>query len=183
MAYCAVTFLLHRLSRLIDEEPHFYRGVEVQAESIRTELSWMMHNCVEYFDKKRDEHKRVEQYRRQIRDIVFNVEDAIDMLILKGATAKRRQIEVVSKAKVLDDVVKKIKGIKVAIEEMATNIEKFGIEGGAASHVDPTVEETRQRRKRDVEEDDVVGFVKHFAALADWLTMGIPNLDVIPIVG
>ncbi|XP_041018012.1 disease resistance protein RPP13-like, partial [Juglans microcarpa x Juglans regia] len=181
MAYCAVTFLLHRLSRLIDEEPHFFRGVEVQAESIRIELSWVMHKCVEYFDKERDEHDRVEQYLRQIRDIVFDVEDAIDMLILKGATAKRRQME----AKVLDDVVKKIKGIKVGIEEIATNIEKFGIEGGAAtaSHVDPTAEETRQRRKRDVEEDDVVGFVKHFAALAGWLTKGIPNLGVIPIVG
>ncbi|KAG2698127.1 hypothetical protein I3760_07G135500 [Carya illinoinensis] len=183
MAYCAVTFLLHRLSRLIDEEPHFYRGVEVQAESIRTELSWMMHNCVEYFDKKRDEHKRVEQYRRQIRDIVFNVEDAIDMLILKGATAKRWQIEVVSKAKVLDDVVKKIKGIKVAIEEMATNIEKFGIEGGAASHVDPTVEETRQRRKRDVEEDDVVGFTNMRATLLKQLIEGNSKFDVISITG
>ncbi|KAF5455637.1 hypothetical protein F2P56_025189 [Juglans regia] len=183
MAYCAVTFLLHRLSRLIDEEPHFFRGVEVQAESIRIELSWMMHKCVEYFDKERDEHKRVEQYLRQIRDIVFDVEDAIDMLILKGATAKGRQIEVVIKAKMFDDVVKKIKGSKVGIEEIATNIEKFGIEDGAASHVDPTEEETRQRRKRDVEEDDVVGFVKHFAALTDWLTKGIPNLGVIQIVG
>ncbi|KAG7971462.1 hypothetical protein I3843_07G134900 [Carya illinoinensis] len=176
MAYCAVTFLLHRLSRLIDEEPHFYRGVEVQAESIRTELSWMMHNCVEYFDKKRDEHKRVEQYRRQIRDIVFNVEDAIDMLILKGATAKRRQIEVVSKAKVLDDVVKKIKGIKVAIEEMATNIEKFGIEGGAASHVDPTVEETRQRRKETSRK-------MTRATLLKQLIEGNSKFDVISITG
>jgi Holliday junction resolvasome RuvABC ATP-dependent DNA helicase subunit len=85
----------------------------------------------------------------------------------------------------LHDVAKKIEGLNKEINKIYDNIEKYGIERDEAS-VDAKAEKALHRRRRHVEEDDVVGFLHDSDTLVNQLiTYGTQNskLDVISIIG
>jgi hypothetical protein len=131
----------------------------------------------------------VKKLVRQITEVSYKAEDVIATFILKVQEHKKRNIAgqiiySIPHAKMLHDVVKKIEAINKEINKVYDNIEKYGIERAEAS-VDAEAEKALHRRRRHIEEDDVVGFLHDSDTLVNQLTHRTENskLDVISIIG
>jgi hypothetical protein len=185
MADTVVTFLLQNLSDLLKQEANFLAGVEDKVKSLHDELSFINIFLESSAEKRKD--KIVNEVVRQIRDVAYEAEDMIDRFIHKVAEHRRwspigRIFRYPSHTLMLRNVGKKIEGIKEKIDEIYKNRERYGIERVEASG-NAVEEEAMHRRRREVEENDVVGFVHDSATLVKQLIEGDPKLDVISIIG
>jgi Leucine-rich repeat (LRR) protein len=187
MADSVVNVLLQQLPQLI-EGASFPSRVEDEVKSFQRELE-RINVFLENSDGKRNEHENVKVLVRQIIEVSYEAEDVIDTFILKVQEHKKRNIVgqiiySISHAKMLNDVAKKIEALNKEINKIYDNIEKYGIERAEAS-VDVEAEKALHRRRRHVEEDDVVGFLHDSDTLVNQLTHRTENsrLDVISIIG
>jgi len=185
MADYVVHFLVEYLSQKLEKEANFFGGVEDQVKSLHRELR-LINIFLENSRGKRNERAIVKEVVRQIREVAYEVEDVIDMFILKVAEHRRRSLMgriflSPKHAMMLGNVVNKISGIKKAINEIYNNRERYDIER-ATEGVDAAVE-ALHRRRREVEEDDVVGFVDDSSTLVKQLVEGDQHCDVISIIG
>lgn len=181
-----VTILLEYLPGLL-AEAHLLHGVEDQVNSILRKLR-LMNIFLQNSEGKRNEHDIVQEVVRQIRDVAHEVEDVIDTYLLTVAEQRKRNvlgkiIHIFKHTTTVHLVAKKIEGLSKEINKIYDNITKYGIERTEA-RVDVAAEEALHKRRRDVEEDDVVGFAHDSATLVEQLTdQGNPSLDVISIIG
>ncbi|XP_062178218.1 putative disease resistance protein At1g50180 [Alnus glutinosa] len=185
MAEYVVDLLVQYLSQQMEKEGNFFGGVEDQVKSLHRELR-LINIFLENSRGKRNEHPIVKEVVRQIREVAYEAEDVIDMFILKVAEHKRRSLMgriflSPKHAMMLRDDGKKFAGIKNAINEIYNNRERYDIER-ATETVDAAAE-ALHRRRREVEEDDVVGFVDDSSTLVKQLTEGGSQCDVISIIG
>jgi hypothetical protein len=185
MADYVVHFLVEYLSQKLEKEANFFGGVEDQVKSLHRELR-LINIFLENSRGKRNERAIVKEVVRQIREVAYEAEDVIDMFILKVAEHRRRSLMgriflSPKHAMMLGNVVNKISGIKKAINEIYNNRERYDIER-ATEGVDAAVE-ALHRRRREVEEDDVVGFVDDSSTLVKQLVEGDQHCDVISIIG
>jgi dephospho-CoA kinase len=185
MADYVVHFLVEYLSQKLEKEANFFGGVEDQVKSLHRELR-LINIFLENSRGKRNERAIVKEVVRQIREVAYEAEDVIDMFILKVAEHRRRSLmgrifHSPKHAMMLGNVVNKISGIKKAINEIYNNRERYDIER-ATEGVDAAVE-ALHRRRREVEEDDVVGFVDDSSTLVKQLVEGDQHCDVISIIG
>jgi hypothetical protein len=183
MADYVVNFLVEYLSQQLEKEANFFGGLEDQVKSLKRELG-MINAFLENSRGKRNEHPIVKEVVRQIRDVAYEAEDVIDMFILKVAEHGERSrmgriVHIPTHANMLCDVGKKITGIK---NEIYNNRERYDIERAEES-VDAAAVEALHRRRREVEEDDEVGFVDDSSTLLKRLIDGDRNCDVISIIG
>jgi len=184
-----VTFLLQYLPEVLNREANFLRGVEDQVKSLQRELS-LINIFLENSVGERNEHPIVREVVRQIRDVAHEAHDVIDTFILNVAKHKGRStvgkiLHSVTHANMLHDVGRKIEAIDTEIKKIDKNRERYVIERTEArrSSVDEAAKELH-RRRREVEEDNVVGFVHHWKTLVTQLTDQMnPKLDVISIIG
>ncbi|KAB1202000.1 Disease resistance protein RPP13 [Morella rubra] len=188
MADNVVSSLLTYLAGLLVENSSLLHGVEDQIKSLHRELN-LINIFLKNSEGKRNEHELVKEVVRQIRDIAHEVEDVIDTFILNVAEQRNRKRNVMGKmihsikhAITVHDVAKKIEALNKEIDQIYANRNRYGIERAEAS-VDAAAEEALHKRRREVEEEDVVGFVKDSLTLVKQLTEGSPKLDVIPIIG
>jgi hypothetical protein len=187
MADYVVNFLVEYLSQLLEKEANFFGEVEDQVKSLHRELR-LINIFLENSRGKRNEHAIVKEVVRQIREVAYESEDVIDMFIIKVAEHRRRSsigriVHFPKHAKMLRDVGKKIAGIKNAINEIYNNRERYDIER-ATETVDAVLAvEALHRRRREVEEDDVVGFVDGSSKLVKQLIEGDRDCHVISIIG
>jgi hypothetical protein len=115
--------------------------------------------------------------------------DVIDTFILN--TSKHRRKNAVGKiihgsdhAKTVLDVAKKIESLNREIKKIFERIKMYDVGEGAEASVDADQsDEALQRRRREVEEDDVVGFDNNYKAFAKLFTSKRSELDVISIIG
>jgi hypothetical protein len=185
MADSVVTFLLQNLFDLLKEEANFLAGVEDKVNSLHDELSFINIFLESSAEKRKD--KIVNEVVRQIRDVAYEAEDTIDHFIYNVAkhrrrSAIRRMFRLPFNTLMLRNVGKKIEGIKEKINEIYNNRERYGIERVEASG-NAVEEEAMHRRRREVEEDDVVGFSHDSTTLIKQLTEGDLKLDAISIIG
>jgi len=187
MADSVVNVLLQQLPQLI-EGASFPSRVEDEVKSFQRELE-RINVFLENSDGKRNEHENVKALVRQIIEVSYEAEDVIATFILKVQEHKKRNIAgqiiySIPHAKMLHDVVKKIEALNKEINKIYDNIEKYGIERAGAS-VDAEAEKALHKRRRHVEEDDVVGFLHDSDTLVNQLTHETKNskLDVISIIG
>ncbi|XP_059436530.1 putative disease resistance RPP13-like protein 3 [Corylus avellana] len=187
MADSVVNVLLQQLPQLI-EGAFFPSGVEDEVKSFQRELE-RINIFLENSDGKRNEHENVKALIRQITEVAYEAEDVIDTFIVKVAEQRKRNIAGkiiygIGHAIMLHIVAKKIEGLNKEINKIYDNIEKYGIESAETS-VDATAKKAFYRRRRQVEEDDVVGFLHDSDTLMKQLTHTSENskLDVISIIG
>ncbi|XP_059446484.1 disease susceptibility protein LOV1-like [Corylus avellana] len=170
MADNVVNVLLQQLPLLI-QGASFLSEVEDEVKSFQREL------------------ERINIFLENSNKFAYEAEDVIDTFILKVEEQRKRNIAGkivygIMHAKMLRDVAKKIEGLNKEIKKIYDNIEKYEIEKDEIS-VDTETEKAMHRRRRYVEEDEVVGFVNDSYTLANQLTYETENsnLDVISIVG
>ncbi|CAI8616802.1 unnamed protein product [Vicia faba] len=157
MADNVVAFLLEHLSQLLQHEANFLSGVEDKIISLHNELEII-----------------------SIRDVSYLVEDVIDTFITKVAFYKKRNLlgrmfHSVKHAKLLHEVAEKIDKKKTTLNKIHEKKIKYCQESSDQSTSAREVEEKRKslhRFRRNVEEEDVVGFVHEFEVVINRLIEG-----------
>ncbi|KAL4615663.1 hypothetical protein ACB092_07G143000 [Castanea dentata] len=186
MADSVVSFLLENLTQLLTQELDLQGGVKDQVRSLKNELSLINLFLQKTEGKRHDE--LVKEVVSQIRDVAYEAEDAIDTYIITVAEHRRRSklrklIYSCDRAFTFHRVASKIESIKIINQEINDNRSKYGIEIAESSGGDAESEEILHRRRKHVEEDQVVGFAHDAEVLVKELMEGSLQRDVVSIVG
>jgi len=184
MATGILTPVVQYLVQLLDEEVRLLGGVKDEVKSLQRELS-LINTYLEDSEGKRNVHPIEKVVVGQIREVAYEAEDVIDIFILN--TAKHGKRNAMGKLfdgyeKTRHTVAKKIECLNKEINKIFANRTKYASERAETS-VAAESEESLHRRRREVEEDDVVGFDRRSKRLLQQLTEGDPKLDVISIIG
>ncbi|KAK4562843.1 hypothetical protein RGQ29_005358 [Quercus rubra] len=184
MADSVVSFLLENLTQLLIQESELLGGVEDQVKILKNELSLMNLFLLNSEGKRHD--KLVKEVVSQIRDVAYEAKDVIDTLIMTETKHRKRSklkkaIHYFDRTSALREVANKIE--RINIKEIYENKNKYGIEIAESSVGDAEAEEILHRRRRDVEEDHVVGFDHDTQELVNQLIEGSSQLNVVSIIG
>uniref|UniRef100_A0A7N2MZ55 Uncharacterized protein n=1 Tax=Quercus lobata TaxID=97700 RepID=A0A7N2MZ55_QUELO len=187
MANNAVTFLLANLTQLLIQESKLQGGVEDQVRLLQNELR-MISVFLQNIEDKRHDNVLVKEVVSQIRDVAYEAEDVIDTFIMTLTKQRRRNkvrntIHFFDRASTLHEVANKIERIKNVIKEIYENRSKYGVEIAESSGGDAEAEEILHRRRRHVEEDQVVDFAHDTEALMKQLIEGSLRRNVVSIIG
>ncbi|XP_057752946.1 putative disease resistance RPP13-like protein 3 isoform X2 [Arachis stenosperma] len=191
MADNVISFVLDNLSQLLAREANLLFGVDEKVRSLHRELRMINEHLQTPEGKTK---KGVEkEVLRQIRDVAHEAEDVIDTFVVKVAMHKRRtklgrMLHGFEHAKLLRDVAEKIDSIKATVNEIRDNKIKFTDvfqqESGSSSS---TREDEKMRllhkRRTNVEEHDVVGFVGESKAVIQLLKEESSQSNVVSIIG
>ncbi|XP_030941890.1 disease resistance protein RPP13-like [Quercus lobata] len=186
MADSVLSFLLENLTQLFIQESKLLGGVEDQVRILKNELSLINLFLLNSEGKRHD--KLVKEVVSQIRDVAYDAEDVIDTYVMTETKRRKRSkmkkaIHYFDRASALHEVAKEIERIKNVIKEIYENKNKYGIEIAESSGGDAEAEEILHRRRRDVEEDHVVGFDHDAQELVNQLIEGSSQLNVVSIIG
>ncbi|KAF3437622.1 hypothetical protein FNV43_RR20378 [Rhamnella rubrinervis] len=189
MADILVPIFLDNLIKFGTYEANLLRGVRDQVDTLESDLRF-----IKLFLKKSAGTRNdplVEELVNQIGDAALEIEDVIDAYAARVTKERRRNLlgklfHCFGHARVLHGVANKTTTIMNKVENIYNNKEKYGIGEADQPRVDDEEAEQSsiERRRRNVDEADVVGFEKDTTTLIDQLT-NQSNLqrDVISIHG
>ncbi|KAL2982887.1 hypothetical protein AAZX31_12G011400 [Glycine max] len=187
MADSVVSFVLDHLSQLLAREAKLLCGVEDRILSLQNELE-MINEFLNTSKSKKGIEKKVVS---QIRDVAHLAEDVIDTFLAKVVVHKRRSmlgrmLHGVDHAKLLHDVAEKIDKIKITLNEIRDNKIKY-VEFQESNNQSTIKEEEKaeslHERRRNVEEEDVVGFVHDSKVVIKQLVEGGSLRNAVSIIG
>ncbi|QCD88935.1 disease resistance protein RPM1 [Vigna unguiculata] len=190
MADSVVSFVLDHLAQLVAREANLLYGVEDRVQSLQYELQMMKELLSSTKRKKGMEHTVL----NQIRDVSHLAEDLIDTFVAKVSIYKRRTIlgrmlRSFGQARSLHHVAEKIDNIKTTLNEIRDNKDKYDAfkESSNQSAAEEEEEEKRaqslHKLRKNVEEEDVVGFVQDSKDVINRLLEGDSNRKAVSIVG
>ena len=188
-----VSFLIENLSQLLAREAKLLYGVEDRVRSLHSELK-LINVLLEASErKKKKSNKGIEQeVLSQISDVAHEAEDVIDTFVAKVAMHKRRtmlgrMLHGVEHAKLLREVAEKIDNIKATFNDIRDNKIKYDVfeqeSESSATREDEERVRLVHKRRRNVEEVDVVGFAHDSKVVIERLVEGGSRSNVISIVG
>ncbi|KAI4305346.1 hypothetical protein L6164_028717 [Bauhinia variegata] len=177
----ALSFILDNLPRIVQavksELIDFPSEVESEIDNLRNELDFM-NAFVEAARKKQKPHDEVNMVVRKIMGVAQQAENVIDTYFYNLVQHYRRNF-LVKTIKTFDhqlglhDVDASIKGLRTSIDVILENRIKYGLEEGVSNEEDAKAasdqSEALEKRRREVEEDDVVGFDKYSEDVAKLL--------------
>ncbi|XP_015892650.3 putative disease resistance RPP13-like protein 3 [Ziziphus jujuba] len=186
MADIIVDIFMKNLIKLLGHEANLLLKVKGQVCLLQDDLG-IMNAFLKDSGGKRNEHHLVREIINQIRDVVLEVEDVIDIYMVKVIKQRRRTLlgrafHSIGHANLLHDVSNQTTSIKNKIRNIYDNKATFGI-GEVESNANEEAEQSLQRRRRNVEEEDVVGFVNDTATLVKKLVEGTLKRQVVSIIG
>ncbi|KAH7521602.1 hypothetical protein FEM48_Zijuj07G0050600 [Ziziphus jujuba var. spinosa] len=186
MTYAVVGFVLEKLENLLIHEADLFRRVEGDVKSLQDDLH-IMNAFLKDSEGKGEGQEMVEVLINLIREAAFEAEDVINTYMAQVIKQRRRELLMklfhgFDQAVVLHHVAEKTQSVNGRIENIYANKTTFGIE--AQSHVDKEAGQSLQQRRRNVEEEDMVGFEDDTAKLVHQLTdQRRSQRDVISIIG
>ncbi|KAL2571023.1 hypothetical protein AAZV13_18G225400 [Glycine max] len=187
MVDSVVTFLLDNLSRLLEDEHKLLSGVEDKINSLCNELKFI-HIFLKNSEGKRS-HEMVKEVVSQIRDVSLKAEDVVDTYLSNIAQQKQRSklsklFHLKEHVMVLHQVNSDIEKIRTRIDEIYKNRDRYGIgEGDFRSEEAAAEAESLLKRRREVEEEDVVGLVHDSSHVIQELMESESRLKVVSIIG
>ncbi|XP_014522592.1 disease resistance protein RPP13-like [Vigna radiata var. radiata] len=189
MADSVVSFVLDHLAQLAAREANLLYGVEDRVQSLQYELQMIKDLLNTTKRKKGMEHTVLDQ----IRDVAHLAEDVIDTFVAKVSVYKRRTIlgrmlRGFGQVRLLHHVADKIDKLKTTLNEIRDNKNKY--DAFKETTDQSAVEEEEKERlqllhelRRDVEEENVVGFVDDSKDVVQRLLRGGSNREVVSVVG
>ncbi|KAL2975831.1 hypothetical protein AAZX31_14G184500 [Glycine max] len=187
MADSVVAFVLDNLSRLLEDEHKLLSGVEDKINSLCNELKF-----IDIFLKNSEgkrSHEMVKEVVSQIRDVAHKAEDVVDTYVSNIAKQKQRSklsklFHLKEHVMVLHQVNSDIEKIRNRIDEIYKNRDRYGIgEGEFRSEEAAAEAESLLKRRREVEEEDVVGLVHDSSHVIQELMESESRLKVVSIIG
>ncbi|KAF8393969.1 hypothetical protein HHK36_020171 [Tetracentron sinense] len=192
MAESAVTFLLHRLTTLPEQELKLLTGVPQEVEFITKELQ-MIQGFLREADAKEDRDKAVKAWVDQVRDIAYDMEDILDEFTLRLEQQYQRQgivgflyktVHFVTNLKLRHNLGTKIQAIKESIVEVSARRQRYGLNcleqsSNSNSKID-TLHDLRQNALL-LGEAELVGINMPRKKLIRWLVEGESRLEVVSV--
>lgn len=190
MADTVVNFLLTNLTQLLKDEAKILSGVEERVLLLQQELG-RINAFLRSSEGKRDEHEVVKTVVSQIRDVAYEAQDVIDNYVVDVAHHRRKGMiaqfyHKFDHAKMLHSVNKQIEKIQTKIKDIYDNKDKYDINEGESVVIAMealAMSETVERRRRDVEEDEVVGFDGYATEITNLIVKENTSREVLSIVG
>ncbi|MED6182970.1 hypothetical protein PIB30_033572 [Stylosanthes scabra] len=191
MADGVVSFLLENLSQLLASEAKLLCGLKDRIRSLHSELE-IINVLLKTFEGKRNKKEMDQVVVNQIRDVAQEAEDVIDTFVANVAIHKRRSklgrmLHGVSHSKLLHDVAEKIETIKATLSDIRDNKIKYDVfpqeSGSLSTREDEERMQLLHKRRRDVEEHDVVGFVHESKTVIKLLMEEGSRSNVVSIIG
>ncbi|XP_015887278.3 disease resistance protein RPP13 [Ziziphus jujuba] len=186
MTDAVVSFVLENLKNLLIHEVNLFRGVKKEVNLLRSDLGFM-NAFLKDSEGKEANHHLVKELIDQIREAAFDAEDVINRYMAQVVRQRVRNLpkkllHCLDHAAELHRVAEKTTSLRKRIENIYANKTTYGIE--ARSHGDENAEQLLEERRRDVEEEDVMGFVDDTKKLVDQLLdRGRLKREVITIIG
>ncbi|KAL2509920.1 Disease resistance protein (CC-NBS-LRR class) family [Forsythia ovata] len=183
MVDSALELLLENLSHLRQYNASLIVEVKDQVESLYKNLC-LFKAFFKDSRKRRSKNEVLKVVTRQIRDVVYETEDIVDMLVSEAAVQKSRGF-IGKVSKILDYSVKKrsLKSINEKLKNIYEDTKEFGFDALLDLDEKESVKITKVRKAPIVEEEYVVGFEDEAEKLIILLTGGSDELEVISIVG
>ncbi|KAK6116359.1 hypothetical protein DH2020_049821 [Rehmannia glutinosa] len=184
MADAAVEFLLENLKQLLLYNATLILDVKDQVEYLYNDLS-LFKAFLKDSTEKRSQHGVLKELVKQIRNVVYEAEDAVDTFVAHAAVHKARKP--IEKAFHIFDYPAKLRSVAREIELIRAKVKdiyehkKFGFE--VIQVGDGSDRGTKEKKPPVVEEDNVVGFDDEAETVIKLLTGGSDELEVISIVG
>lgn len=201
MVEAVVALAVEKLGGLLIEE----FGYAVRRTHVQSEVEWIEReliriNCfLKDADAKQKGDERVKTWVRDVRDVAYQVEDAIDTFIMIKSTGPRKRAGFIKRCVccfsfLLNELAlqhklgKDIRGIKVKISDISASRITYGIEniGGGGEGSSYVSEKLRERRRScpRMDDHDVIGFDEDINMLvARLLDQETPRRSTISIVG
>ncbi|XP_051144790.1 putative late blight resistance protein homolog R1A-10 [Andrographis paniculata] len=184
MADAAVEFLLENLKQLLLYNASLILDIKDQVEFLYNDLCLFKAFLKDSTEKRRS-NQILKELVKQIRDVVYEAEDAIDTFVATKAHHKARKviekmIHILDYNATLRQLAKKIEKIRAKVKDIYDN-KKFGFE--ALTDPDGAGKGTKEKKPPIVEEDNVVGFEDEATKVIGLLKGGSDGLEVISIVG
>ncbi|XP_014522630.1 putative disease resistance RPP13-like protein 3 isoform X2 [Vigna radiata var. radiata] len=191
MEESVVTFVLDHLAELVAREVNLLYGVEDRVQSLQYELQMIKELLNTTKRKKGMEHVVL----NQIRDVAHLAEDVIDTFVAKVSIYKRRTIlgrmlRAFGQARLLHHVAHKIDKLKTTLNEIHNNKDKYDAFKETTNQSAEEEKEENERLqsqlkklRRNVEEEDVVGFIHDSKDVINLLLEGGSNRKAVSIVG
>ncbi|XP_047938879.1 putative disease resistance RPP13-like protein 3 [Salvia hispanica] len=185
MADAAVTFLLENVKQLVVEQASLVKGAEGELKQLENDLALMNAFLMEHSDNQ-DNGPIFMELVKQIREAVYDAEDALDTLTLK-AKSKSKPGGIPS-LKTLD-LAKKVKELRLqlkpAFDRAMSNLKgpAQSVADGSASTLGTSHHNILKKTTLVLRQDNVVGFADQEAILLEYLSEKTEQLDVISIVG
>ncbi|KAJ3709012.1 hypothetical protein LUZ61_012717 [Rhynchospora tenuis] len=110
MAEGIVSFVLEKLADVTVKEMLHLKGVGEQAEKMSNELRWIQ-AFLKDADRRRIVDERQKQWVKEVRDVAYDIEDAIDTFLLEELEEKSYQIETVSMVASTSSLKQKLKAV------------------------------------------------------------------------
>ncbi|KAH6794738.1 hypothetical protein C2S52_005215 [Perilla frutescens var. hirtella] len=188
MAEAAVTFLLEQVTEVVKGHKDLISGAENEFNQLNNELGYLKAFLKDAATKSKQEHL-FKELERNIRDVVYEVEDTIDTCLTKAIEAKakaktsRKPNFMNSKRFSLAKEVKSIREEKVQpiLKDAKLRFGSMQIADGSGPAEDPR----NNKLKRDIpiRQERVVGFEDEEATITEYLMQENQRLDIIPIIG
>ncbi|KAL1323086.1 hypothetical protein HN51_068114 [Arachis hypogaea] len=165
MVDTVVSFVLDNLSRVLVSEVTLLSGVKDQIKPLSEELKFM--NIFIKSSEGKHDDPVVREVVNQIRDVAYEAEDVIDTYVVNVNNQRSRNmlgklLHSKDHVMTLHEVNDRITTIKRRIDDIYENKSKYGIQqGDFESHFrnKEFAEDSLLARRRDVEEEEVVGLV------------------------
>ncbi|XP_010276943.1 PREDICTED: probable disease resistance RPP8-like protein 2 [Nelumbo nucifera] len=179
MAESVFRFLLEKLSSLLSDEANLLLGVKQQSGSLQNQFR-LITAFLKDADKKQQSSTLMEEWVSQMRDLVYEAEDVIDLLLLKAEQRRQQNIclryvtypfhfvTLHKTGKRIQEINRKL-GILLYANKPLLEIQTIEDAGESSGHSNEPLQRKR-RRDLNVEEGDVVGFHKEEEEVTRLLT-------------
>ena len=190
MAESVVTFVLDHLAQLVAHEANLLYGVEDRIQSLQNELQ-MINALLNTAKNKKGISNTV---MNQIRDVAHLAEDVIDTFVAKVSIYRRRtmlgrMLHSFGQARLFHHVADQIDRIRTNLNEIRQNKDNY--DALQESNNQSTEEDEKEKEsaqslhelRRNVEEENVVGFVDDTNNVLELLLEGGSERNVVSIIG
>ncbi|CAA0818616.1 Putative disease resistance RPP13-like protein 3 [Striga hermonthica] len=187
MADAAVEFLLVNLKQLLLYNAGLIDGVKDQVEYLYNDLSFFKAFLKDFAESHRRQQNQVlKELVKQIRNVVFEAEDAVDAFVAHKAEHRARKafekaLHMFDYPAKLRQLAREIKGIRDKVKEIYDN-KRHGLGVGVGVNDGPD-KASKVKKPPIVEEDNVVGFEDEANKVIKLLTEGPAELQVVSIIG
>uniref|UniRef100_A0A7N0ZSF2 Uncharacterized protein n=1 Tax=Kalanchoe fedtschenkoi TaxID=63787 RepID=A0A7N0ZSF2_KALFE len=191
-----LTYVINKLGDLLDQKVGLIAGAENEIRSLRDELS-LLTIFLGVINDQNDGTTTplAKELTQQLRRVSWKAEDVVDQYMLDVARHERKQFvkKVFTGCGMLSrkgELAEQAQDIKKKIEDILRNKEKYGVRLDSGTPSDSTARRNVQHkfdRRRNVEEEDVVGFDQQFHEVMEMLVPkgGVEDegLRVVSIIG
>ncbi|KAF8043697.1 hypothetical protein BT93_A1877 [Corymbia citriodora subsp. variegata] len=187
MADGVITFLLNKLTKFIEEEEYLLRGLREDLKHVRDELESIgvtaratgltIRAFLRVADGMKERDPELKVWVKQVRDVAFDIEDALDEYSISLTLGVRRQIayrifNIKARVLSISEQHQRHRYKSSVIEQQGSSLVSRD-----SAWIDP------RGNALLLEESELVGIEKPRNQLVEWLVGGDPKVEVTSIVG